>query len=133
MAEETNLDIARRQFIGAAMAAAAAAGVAGAQEATKPQRTPDHHLPNEQNHGPQNAALEAENPSAVWGTETDSGAVPPFKYPFGMARKRIESGGWTRQVTVRELPVSKSIAGVEMRLTAGGGGGGGVRGVSAWA
>jgi len=120
MAEETNLDIARRKFIGAAMAAAAAAGVAGAQEATKPQRTPDHHLPNEQNHGPQNAALEAENPSAVWGTETDSGAVPPFKYPFGMARKRVESGGWTRQVTVRELPASKSIAGVEMRLTAGG-------------
>jgi oxalate decarboxylase len=37
-----------------------------------------------------------------------------------MARKRMESGGWTRQVTVRELPVSKSIAGVEMRLTAGG-------------
>ena len=32
--------------------------------------------------GPQNAALEAENPSAVWATETDSGAVPPFKYPF---------------------------------------------------
>jgi oxalate decarboxylase len=120
MAEETNLDIARRKFIGAAMAAAAAAGVAGAQEATRPQRTPDHHLPNEQNHGPQNAALEAENPSAVWATETDSGTVPPFKYPFAMARKRIESGGWTRQVTVRELPVSKSIAGVEMRLTAGG-------------
>ncbi len=39
---------------------------------------------------------------------------------LAMARKRIESGGWTRQVTVRELPVSKSIAGVEMRLTAGG-------------
>ena len=37
-----------------------------------------------------------------------------------MARKRIESGGWTRQVTARELPISKSIAGVEMRLTAGG-------------
>jgi oxalate decarboxylase len=124
MSEENNLgvgpDIARRKFIGAAVLAAATAGVAGAQEATKPQRSPDHHLPNEQNHGPQNAALEAENASGVWATETDSGAVPPFKYPFGLARKRIESGGWTRQVTVRELPVSKSIAGVEMRLTAGG-------------
>src|ERR1700722_11595925 len=121
MAEEKNLDIARRKFIGAAVAAAAVAGVASAQEATKTPRSQDHHLPNEQNHGPQNAALEAENASAVWATETDSGTVPPFKYPFGMARKRIESGGWTRQVTVRELPASKSIAGVEMRLTAGGG------------
>src|SRR5580704_16323433 len=64
--------------------------------------------------------LVADSPGAVWGTETDAGTVPPFKYPFAMARKRIESGGWTRQVTVRELPVSKSIAGVEMRLTAGG-------------
>ncbi len=121
MAEEKNLDIARRKFIGSAMAAAATAGVASAQEATKPTpRSSDHHLPNEQNHGPQNTPLEAQNPSAVWATETDAGTVPPFKYPFAMARKRIESGGWTRQVTVRELPVSKSIAGVEMRLTAGG-------------
>ena len=116
----SDTDLTRRKFLGAAMLAAASAGVVAAQEASKPQRSPDHHLPNEQNHGPQNAALEAENPSAVWATETDSGAVPPFKYPFGMARKRIESGGWTRQVTARELPVSKSIAGVEMRLTAGG-------------
>jgi oxalate decarboxylase len=117
---EVETDLTRRKFLGAAMFAAASAGVAAAQEATKPQRSQDHHLPNEQNHGPQNAPLEAENPSAVWATETDSGTVPPFKYPFGMARKRIESGGWTRQVTARELPVSKSIAGVEMRLTAGG-------------
>jgi oxalate decarboxylase len=33
---------------------------------------------------------------------------------------RLETGGWTRQVTVRELPVSKTIAGVNMRLNAGG-------------
>jgi oxalate decarboxylase len=118
--KQIETDLTRRRFLGAAMLAAATAGVAAAQEATKPQRSPDHHLPNEQNHGPQNAPLEAENPSAVWATETDAGTVPPFKYPFALARKRIESGGWTRQVTARELPASKSIAGVEMRLTAGG-------------
>ncbi len=33
---------------------------------------------------------------------------------------RQESGGWTRQVTQRELGVSTSIAGVNMRLNAGG-------------
>jgi oxalate decarboxylase len=116
-------EVTRRKFLGvgsAAVLAAATAGVAGGQEATKPQRSPDHHLPNEQNYGPQNPLLEAENPSAAWATATDSGTVPPFKYPFGFARKRIESGGWTRQVTARELPISKTIAGVEMRLTAGG-------------
>ena len=33
---------------------------------------------------------------------------------------RQSSGGWTRQVTARELGVSKTIAGVNMRLNAGG-------------
>jgi|SRR6185503_18594366 len=46
--------------------------------------------------------------------------VPTFKYPFSLANKRDYEGGWSREVTVRELPVSKSMAGVNMRLTAGG-------------
>jgi oxalate decarboxylase len=33
---------------------------------------------------------------------------------------RLESGGWTRQVTRRELGISDDIAGVNMRLNAGG-------------
>jgi oxalate decarboxylase len=33
---------------------------------------------------------------------------------------RLETGGWTRQVTSRELGVSKNIAGVNMRLNRGG-------------
>src|ERR1700733_5315973 len=116
--------VTRRRFLevsGAALAAVAATAPVAAQQAQeKVPRSADHHLPNEQQLG-SNAALDAENPSSVWGVETDSGTIPPFKYPFSMARKRIESGGWTRQVTVRELPVSKTMAGVEMRLTAGGG------------
>jgi oxalate decarboxylase len=36
-----------------------------------------------------------------------------------LAPKRIQAGGWSRQVTQRELPTSKDIAGVNMRLTAG--------------
>jgi oxalate decarboxylase len=46
--------------------------------------------------------------------------VQTFKYPFGISHKRMQEGGWSREVTVRELAVSKSIAGVDMRLTAGG-------------
>ncbi len=34
-------------------------------------------------------------------------------------RIRLEPGGWTRQVTVRELGISKNIAGVNMRLNSG--------------
>ncbi len=40
--------------------------------------------------------------------------------PFSFAHKRIEEGGWTRQVTVRDLPISKKMAGVQMRLIKGG-------------
>jgi oxalate decarboxylase len=121
------IDVTRRQFLGAgsaAMLASAAPGIAGGeqQDAKEGQvpRSPDHHLPNEINPTSVNEPLEAENPSSVWGVHTDNGTVPPFKYPFAFARKRIQSGGWTRQVTARELPISKTIAGVEMRLVAGG-------------
>src|SRR5438477_4193166 len=116
-------DVTRRKFLAAssvALAAATAAGMVSPQEDKKTPRSPDHHLPNEQEPGPKNTALDRENPNSVWAPETDSGTVPPFKYSFSLARKRLESGGWTRQVTARELPISKDIAGVEMRLTAGG-------------
>ena len=56
----------------------------------------------------------------MWPPETDSGGQPPFKYSFSLSHKRIEGGGWTRQVTVRDLPISKTMAGVEMRLISGG-------------
>jgi oxalate decarboxylase len=37
-----------------------------------------------------------------------------------LAHKRVQPGGWTRQVTAADLHVSKEIAGVQMRLVAGG-------------
>jgi oxalate decarboxylase len=51
---------------------------------------------------------------------TDSGCVPNLKLPFAAARSRVLSGGWAREVTIRELPVAKDIAGVNMRLKPGG-------------
>ena len=116
----------RRRFLsnsGSALAAAAAVPLLeGARVAAQqaPIHSADHHLPNEQQPGPNNDVLDAENPSSVWPPETDNGTVAPFKYSFAEAHKRIESGGWTRQVTMRELPISKTMAGVEMRLVAGG-------------
>ena len=117
--ESQNDRITRRgmlHFGSAALTAAGTLAVASAQQI----HSPDHHLPNESDPGTKNSQLEAQNPNSVWSPETDNGGVPPFKYSFALSRKRVESGGWTRQVTVRELPISKDIAGVEMRLTAGG-------------
>src|SRR6202171_3271286 len=71
--------------------------------------------------GPTNNALDAQNPDSAWPPATDSKSlVQTFKYPFSLANKRTYKGGWSREVTVRELAVSKSLAGVNMRLTAGG-------------
>jgi oxalate decarboxylase len=70
--------------------------------------------------GPNNAVNDSLNPDSVWPPETDNGTMLPFKYSFDLSHKEIDSGGWTRQVTVRDLAVSKTMAGVEMRLTAGG-------------
>jgi oxalate decarboxylase len=129
-----NPNVSRRKFLGvssAALAMGGMLGIAGAQEARSPREqteerhvshSADHHLPNETEPPPtaDNGVLEGQNPDSVWPVNTDNGSLPPFKYPFAFSRKRQEEGGWTRQVTVRELPISKDIAGVEMRLTAGG-------------
>jgi len=70
--------------------------------------------------GPTNPAIDAQNPDSNMPPTSDAGSVQTFKYPFSLAHKRLHEGGWSREVTVRELAVSKTIAGVDMRLTAGG-------------
>jgi oxalate decarboxylase len=101
----------RRGFLGIGSAALAVAGIAPAMAADSSRSDP----------GPGNPTLDAQNPDSMWPPGTDSKSlVPTFKYPFSLANKRAYEGGWSREVTVRELPVSKSMAGVNMRLTAGG-------------
>jgi len=116
---ETNLT--RRDIFGLGSLAVTAAAMAVVSEGTADaQRPASHTAPNEINPGQVNGPLAAENPDSEWCPPTDSGNVKPFKYSFSLSRKRLENGGWTRQVTVRDLPISTTMAGVEMRLTAGG-------------
>ena len=69
--------------------------------------------------GPNNVIRERQNPDMLNPPATDSGTTPNLRFSFSDAHMRQTSGGWTRQVTVRELGISKTIAGVEMRLNAG--------------
>jgi oxalate decarboxylase len=69
---------------------------------------------------PGDVARERQNPDMLNPPATDSGTLPNLRFSFADAHMRQSSGGWTRQVTSRELGVSKSIAGVNMRLNAGG-------------
>jgi oxalate decarboxylase len=101
----------RRGFLGIGSAALAISGVLPAMAADRSRSDP----------GPGNPVLDAQNQDSMWPPSTDSKSlVPTFKYPFSFANKRVYEGGWSREVTVRELPVSKTMAGVNMRLTAGG-------------
>src|SRR5262245_31391665 len=70
--------------------------------------------------GPHNMALERENPSLLASPYTDHGTIPNLKFSFSAARNRLLTGGWAREVTVRELPIATTLAGVNMRLTPGG-------------
>jgi oxalate decarboxylase len=70
--------------------------------------------------GPRNLMRDQQNPDILVPPSTDHGTLPNLRYSFSDSHMRLESGGWTRQVTVRELGVSKGIAGVNMRLNAGG-------------
>jgi oxalate decarboxylase len=70
--------------------------------------------------GPRNTPIERENPDLLASPATDAGTIPNLKFPFSAARTRLGTGGWAREVTARELPVAKTIAGVNMRLKAGG-------------
>jgi len=105
-------DLSRRRFLGVGAAALAAAGMAVPALAADRSRTDP---------GPTNQVLDGQNPDSMWPPGTDSKSlIPTFKYPFSLANKRVYEGGWSREITARELPVSKSMAGVNMRLTAGG-------------
>lgn len=69
--------------------------------------------------GPRNYDREAQNPDLIHPPKTDHGLMPNLKWSFADSHMRIEEGGWAREVTVRELPVSTAMAGVNMRLKAG--------------
>jgi oxalate decarboxylase len=70
--------------------------------------------------GPRNLALQRQNADLLVPPETDSGTIPNLKYSFESAHNRLLSGGWAREVTVRELPIATELAGVNMRLKPGG-------------
>ncbi|KAL4245977.1 RmlC-like cupin domain superfamily protein [Abortiporus biennis] len=69
--------------------------------------------------GPQNVALQEQNPDILAPPTTDSGSVPNIKWPFSLSHNRLQTGGWARQQNTAQLPVDQSMAGVNMRLEPG--------------
>ncbi|MBP1991538.1 oxalate decarboxylase family bicupin [Paenibacillus eucommiae] len=70
--------------------------------------------------GPRDVMRDLENPDMLVPPVTDSGTVPNLKFSFSDTHMQLNHGGWSREVTVRELPIATTLSGVNMRLTPGG-------------
>ncbi|CUB15439.1 Oxalate decarboxylase OxdC [Bacillus subtilis] len=68
---------------------------------------------------PRNIERDRQNPDMLIPPETDHGTVSNMKFSFSDTHNRLEKGGYAREVTVRELPISENLASVNMRLKPG--------------
>jgi oxalate decarboxylase len=118
---EVRSELSRRQLIiGGAAAAATAGGARIASAAAAPLPQPERGGDGGTILGPRNEPLERENPNLLAPPSTDAGQLPNLKFSFDAAHTRLSTGGWSRQVTAKEMPVATTIAGVDMRLNPGG-------------
>jgi oxalate decarboxylase len=122
------MQISRRNMlsVGAAVGVAALASRANAASFGNPDEPPQGIMNARASPrgavdpGPQNQAVADQFPKAFTPPPTDVGDLPQFWASFNNAPRRIQDGGWARQVTQADFQISKSISGVNMRLGAGG-------------
>ncbi len=70
--------------------------------------------------GPRAVMRDVENPDMLVPPVTDAGMLPNMKFSFSDTHMQLNHGGWSREITVRELPIATTLAGVNMALTPGG-------------
>ncbi len=122
-------EIERRDFLTGAAAVAAATtaalvrtGQAEAEEAKYDDKPPEpiRGKKGASILGPRNPDREAQSLDRLRPPATDSGTLPSLRWSFADSHVKMREGGWSRQTTVRELPISTDLALVNMRLKAGG-------------
>lgn len=70
--------------------------------------------------GPRDICRDLENPDMLVPPVTDDGTLPNLKFSFSDTHMQLNHGGWSREVTIRQLPIATTMAGVNMALTPGG-------------
>jgi oxalate decarboxylase len=126
--EEKMERLSRREILGATAASGVLAASASARAGSfgNPDEPPQGALNTKGNPasttviGPNNPALSNQFPGAFSPPATDVGTIHMFWASFNNAPRRIQNGGWAREVTQFDFQVSETIAGVNMRLTRGG-------------
>src|ERR1700678_99893 len=91
-------------------------GAEATEQVPEPSRVPGM---NGSDPVPGEDAREAQNPDLLNPPATDSGTLPDLRFSFADAHVRQSSGGWTRQVTARELGVWRGVAGGQRERKAG--------------
>jgi oxalate decarboxylase len=122
------MSVSRREILAAGAAAGVGAFATRASAASfgNPDEPPQGIVNTQGNPrsavdpGPQNPALSGQFRAAFTPPATDVGGLPEFWASFNNSPRRIQDGGWARQVTQDDFQVSTSISGVNMRLNAGG-------------
>jgi oxalate decarboxylase len=70
--------------------------------------------------GPRNQVIESQFPSQIDPPATDISTQPFFWSSFNISPKRIQNGGWARELTSEDFAISDEVAGVNMHLAPGG-------------
>ncbi|WP_145146801.1 oxalate decarboxylase family bicupin [Paenibacillus xylanexedens] len=70
--------------------------------------------------GPRDVMRDIQNPDLLVPPATDNGLLPNLRMSFSDTHMQLNHGGWSREITVRDLPVATTLAGVNMSLTPGG-------------
>src|SRR6202000_2915152 len=119
-ADKSRNAVDRRSVLRTGTAAIAGVAIqsrtAGAAEMSEPIRA----TKGSTDIGPRDPARDAENPDVLVPPSTDKGLVPNLRFSFADAHMNLQDGGWSREVTQRELPIATEMAGVNMRLKTGG-------------
>jgi oxalate decarboxylase len=114
-------DILAVSAAGAAMTASAARASSFGNPDQPPQGAINAKTPGTlKDPGPQSEPIGSQFPSAQFPPATDVGGMPMNWASFNNASKRVQNGGWAREVNRKDFAISATIAGVNMRLTAGG-------------
>src|ERR1700676_2528607 len=109
--------ISRRNMLAATVAGGlltASAAAAQTVEGIPQPRRPGHGGTDP---GPHNLMRDGQNPDVLVPPATDHGSLPNLRFSFSDAPMRLETGGWPRQVTARDLGVSGNIPGANTWVT----------------
>ena len=108
------MDANRRAFLGTA--ALGAGGLVTLANAAAEERAASN--PGDGGFG-RNAVQLPPGDKVAYHDPKDVGAMPDFRFSLDGNRPKITTGGWAKEATVHQFPISKTIAGVHMFLDPG--------------